>query len=565
MSVVPDKVLNWLYSVLTSEYRDVNRTYSDAADALSQYPSLTPRTEVYTYENGSSALLLHLTGTLPVQFRGTLYRFPIALWIPHAYPHEPPMAYVTPAQDMAVRPGQNHVGGDGRVYHPYLANWGKFWDRSSISDFLTILQGVFAKEPPVASKNQQQQYAPQSSTVHAAPPVPPPPEELRSSVRPPQTGSPIQRATPVPPPKPLKPHEASSGIRNGPGQQRLHAPPPVPPLPPGVGTPHGQRISASGWHEAQLPQHLPQRQASLEMRPPPPLPPPQTPSARFPQIPSSAGSPVPPGVRPPGSAPRYQNTLPPPQPPSGYAPLRPPSQLSRPPANQIPQQPAQPVYHHQLQHPQYIGPPAQQQLPKAKVLHPIPDLLSSPLDVTLPSQTGPSIPLPLPPVPPNPEKDALLTALSTSLVSQIRRTVEENNSALPALQAQHSALLAATSRLQSELSQLQQLDAALASNEKILREAMREADRVMEDARNRKVPDVDEVLVAGHVVGNQLYSLVAEEKACADAVVCLGRGLDRGVVGVEGFVKQCRAVAREQFLKKMLIKKIERGMGLDGV
>lgn len=66
---------------------------------------------------------------------------------------------------------------------------------------------------------------------------------------------------------------------------------------------------------------------------------------------------------------------------------------------------------------------------------------------------------------------------------------------------------------------------------------MREADRVMEDARKRKVPEVDEVLVAGHVVGNQLYSLVAEEKACADAVVCLGRGLDRGVVGVEGFVK----------------------------
>ncbi|KAJ9638972.1 Suppressor protein stp22 of temperature-sensitive alpha-factor receptor and arginine permease [Coniosporium tulheliwenetii] len=132
MPAVPDKVLNWLYSILTSEYRDVNRTYSDAADALSQYPSLSPRTEVYTYENGSSALLLHLTGTLPVQFRGTVYRFPIALWIPHAYPHEPPMAYVTPAQDMVVRPGQNHVGGDGRVYHPYLANWGKFWDVSVI-------------------------------------------------------------------------------------------------------------------------------------------------------------------------------------------------------------------------------------------------------------------------------------------------------------------------------------------------------------------------------------------------------------------------------------------------
>jgi hypothetical protein len=28
---------------------------------------------------------------------------------------------------MVVRPGQ-HVSGDGRVYHPYLAQWGQYWD-----------------------------------------------------------------------------------------------------------------------------------------------------------------------------------------------------------------------------------------------------------------------------------------------------------------------------------------------------------------------------------------------------------------------------------------------------
>ncbi len=179
--------------------------------------------------------------------------------------------------------------------------------------------------------------------------------------------------------------------------------------------------------------------------------------------------------------------------------------------------------------------PQQQQHPKPP--QPAPDLLDSPLDVTLPSQTNQSVPVPVPPVPPNPEKDALLTALSTSLVSQIRQTVADNSAALAPLQAQQSALRTATSRLESEISQLQQLDAALASNEQILRDAMREADRVMEDARRRKVPDVDEVLVAPHAVGNQLYGLVAEEKACADAVGVLGRALDRGAVGVDVFVK----------------------------
>lgn len=61
----------------------------------------------------------------------------------------------------------------------------------------------------------------------------------------------------------------------------------------------------------------------------------------------------------------------------------------------------------------------------------------------------------------------------------------------------------------------------------------------MEDARKRRVPDVDDVLVAPTVVGGQLWALVAEERAIGEVVWVLGRGLDAGRVGVEGFVKVC--------------------------
>ncbi|KAK4031701.1 UEV domain-containing protein [Parachaetomium inaequale] len=125
--VVQQHVLNWLYSVLTSEYHDVNRTYNDVAQALSQHPSLSPRTDVHTFPNGTSALLVHLTGTIPVLFRGATYRFPVSIWVPHAYPREPPLAYVTPTETMVVRPGQ-HVDPQGQVYHPYLVGWSTFWD-----------------------------------------------------------------------------------------------------------------------------------------------------------------------------------------------------------------------------------------------------------------------------------------------------------------------------------------------------------------------------------------------------------------------------------------------------
>ena len=33
-----------------------------------------------------------------------------------------PMGFVIPMKNMAVRPGQ-HVSGEGRIYHPYLAEW----------------------------------------------------------------------------------------------------------------------------------------------------------------------------------------------------------------------------------------------------------------------------------------------------------------------------------------------------------------------------------------------------------------------------------------------------------
>jgi ESCRT-I complex subunit TSG101 len=117
--------------------------------------------------------------------------------------------------------------------------------------------------------------------------------------------------------------------------------------------------------------------------------------------------------------------------------------------------------------------------------------------------------------------------------------------------------------LQRELEQLQHLDATLETNERVLRSAMSEADQVMRDAAGRRRPQVDEVLVCPTVVGSQLYALVADEKACGDSRVALGRGLDKGRLSLDIFVKQTRSIAREEFLKKALIQKIATGMGLD--
>ena len=106
------------------------------------------------------------------------------------------------------------------------------------------------------------------------------------------------------------------------------------------------------------------------------------------------------------------------------------------------------------------------------------------------------------------------------------------------------------------------LEKLLSSNEKILHQVMQEADAVLEDAKNRQVPDVDEVLSAPTLVGRQIYEAVADERAIEDCRTVLMKALDRGRIGSGVWAKKTRGLAREEFLKKALIKKIARGMGL---
>lgn len=117
--------------------------------------------------------------------------------------------------------------------------------------------------------------------------------------------------------------------------------------------------------------------------------------------------------------------------------------------------------------------------------------------------------------------------------------------------------------MQHELSQLQSLSALLITNEQALHSALASADAQIESLKTRELPNVDEVLVGPTVVAEQLYKLVAEEKGIAEAMFVLGRALDRGRVAGEVFVKVMRQLARERFLKKVLIGKVARGMGLD--
>lgn len=70
--------------------------------------------------------------------------------------------------------------------------------------------------------------------------------------------------------------------------------------------------------------------------------------------------------------------------------------------------------------------------------------------------------------------------------------------------------------------------------------------------------------MAPTTVANQLYEAVCEERALGDALFVLGRAVERGRIGGGTFVRVTRGLGRESFLKKVLVRKIARGMVLDG-
>ena len=88
-----------------------------------------------------------------------------------------------------------------------------------------------------------------------------------------------------------------------------------------------------------------------------------------------------------------------------------------------------------------------------------------------------------------------------------------------------------------EIAQLNDLQALLDSNEKILRQAMLDADKVLEDAKRRDVPAVEEVLVAPTVVAGQLYESVVEERVLEECRTVVGKALDKGRIGGDVWAK----------------------------
>ncbi|KAJ2916041.1 hypothetical protein MD484_g4373, partial [Candolleomyces efflorescens] len=103
-------------------YASRDRVFADVDSALARFPALRPKSDVYTFDDGRTQLLLCVHGLLPIVYRTVSYNIPVNVWLTRDYPRQPPIAYVVPTNDMLVRPGRL-IDPSGRCSHDYLQHW----------------------------------------------------------------------------------------------------------------------------------------------------------------------------------------------------------------------------------------------------------------------------------------------------------------------------------------------------------------------------------------------------------------------------------------------------------
>ncbi|RVD81665.1 uncharacterized protein DFL_009517 [Arthrobotrys flagrans] len=592
MAELAPELLRWLSTVLAPKYHSANRAYTDTATLLHHHRSLSPKTEVYTYDDGRSDLLLCIHGTLPVAFRGATYNIPLNIWVPHQYPDTPPTVMVVPGKNMGIRP-TNHVDTNGRCYHPYLAYWSQNPDKSTLVDLCGQLKDVFGKEPPLYSKQPSPQPQPQPIRSTATPPPRPPlPQEIEARrARPHPATQPAEQAAPPPPPPPkAEPQHQSAAAYSYTTTPHLFTPQNQP-TPQPVASPPPQ--NNNNQDRPALPRKLPHEEprpaypipgpSYQQTQPPPPPPVPPIPS---PVRNSATGPPGPRSPPPPPHSPyhRQHHIGSPPPPPvhpqHGWHPQPPPPQAHGPsgqydPLNRFPIA-VQPT-NQQQQRPISIHGYPPQQLPSAgpSNLNPsaakLPQRSQSqrkPFNILDADDGAGTLPVPTsktavpPPLPPNPEKDRLINEIARILQQKAEAASVKTVASLEQTASQAEAMAKTEAYMERERMELIRINDVCEKDQRILNERIGMADELIREVRDREAPNIDAVVVAPTVVHNQLYELVTDDMAIEDTIYVLGKALDKERITLDVFLKHTRALAREQFTKRALVKKISRQIGM---
>ncbi|KAH6777669.1 Ubiquitin-conjugating enzyme/RWD-like protein [Perilla frutescens var. hirtella] len=116
------------------------------------YPSLQPKTAVFTHNDGRAVNLLQADGTVPMSFQGVTYNIPVIIWLMESYPRHAPLVFVNPTRDMIIKRPHPFVSPNGVVSIPYIHSW--VFPSSTLLELARNLGHFFARDPPLYSQRK---------------------------------------------------------------------------------------------------------------------------------------------------------------------------------------------------------------------------------------------------------------------------------------------------------------------------------------------------------------------------------------------------------------------------
>nr|CAH7751704.1 unnamed protein product [Callosobruchus chinensis] len=147
MSVDNDRLKQWLI-----QYKNPDVCYRDILSVTNQYRGLHPEQGIYTFNDGTQMELVHLSGTIPVRYRGAVYNIPICIWLIDTHPQNAPICYVRPTQDMSIKVSM-FVDQNGKIYLPYLHDWVP--NSSDLLGLIQVMIVTFGEQPPVFARSKE--------------------------------------------------------------------------------------------------------------------------------------------------------------------------------------------------------------------------------------------------------------------------------------------------------------------------------------------------------------------------------------------------------------------------
>ncbi|CAG9767502.1 unnamed protein product [Ceutorhynchus assimilis] len=159
-------------------------------------------------------------------------------------------------------------------------------------------------------------------------------------------------------------------------------------------------------------------------------------------------------------------------------------------------------------------------------------------------------------------RESLLTAIEEKLLRRMKEQFQQNQAELETLKKTQEELRQGKNKLDNMLEKLEKEQNDLNKNVTVLKDKEQELNTAIEKIGNQESIDVDDAVTTTAPLYKQLLNAFAEEAAQEDAIYYMGEALRCGVIDLDVFLRQVRALSRKQFMLRALMMKCRQKAGL---